>query len=189
MKTKKTLDEVDRIIFSELFKDGRTKYTTLAKKLKVTPAAVKERIDRLIEKKMLRVSSLLNTQKLYPMTAVIGIETDADGVKFLIRKLRNCPLIFQLLRTSGMHNLIISMVGKDLGQIDELLSKQIRSEPGIRHVEVNIGNTSIIPEFVQLKLLYSKNPEDTPCGLRYDDEERCPRCPIFESEKNEKQKI
>jgi len=182
MKTKKTLDEVDKFIFSELFKDGRTKYTTLARKLKVTPAAVKERIDRLIERKILKVSSLLNTQKLYPMTAVIGIETDADGVKLLVRKLRNCPLVFQLLKTSGMHNLIISMVGKDLTQIDELLSKQIRSEPGIKHVEVNIGNVSIIPEFVQLKLLHSKNPEFAPCGLRHDDEERCPACPVFKSE-------
>lgn len=182
MKTKKTLDDVNKFIISELFKDGRTKYTTLAKKLKVTPAAVKERIERLIEKKILRVSSLLNTQKLYPITAVIGIETDADGVNILIRKLRNCPLVFQLLKTSGMHNLIINMVGKDLAQIDELLNKQIRSEPGIKHVEVNIGNVSVIPEFVQLKLLYSKNPEHAPCGLRRDDEGRCPRCPTFEGE-------
>ena len=184
MKSKKIIfDDVNRFIISELLKDGRTKYTTLARKLNVTPAAVKERLDRLIDKKLLRVSALLNTRKLYPLTASIGIEADADGVNMLIRKLRNCPLVFHLVRTSGNHNLIINMVSDDIALIEDFLNKQIRSEPGIKHVEVNLGNTTTVPEFTQIRLFYSQNPDTAPCGLRFDDDMRCPRCPAFKSEK------
>ncbi len=180
MKIKNFLDEKNKFIISELLKDGRIKYTALAKKLKVTPAAIKERVERLMEKKILRISALINTSKLFPIAASIGIETDADGVNLLIRKIRNCPLVLNLIKTSGNHNLIINMVAPDISLIDDFLNKQIRVEPGIKHVEVNLGNSIIVPEYVQLRLYYTKDREFAPCGLRYDDEMRCKKCPAFE---------
>jgi|YelNatPaOPRAMG01_1025707.scaffolds.fasta_scaffold03472_12 Lrp/AsnC family transcriptional regulator for asnA, asnC and gidA len=182
MKIKNILDEKNQYLVSQLLKDGRTKYTTLAKELKVTPAAVKERVERLIEKKILKIGALLNLQKLYPLTASIGVETDADGVNLLIRKLRNCPLVFHLIKTSGNHNLIINILAPDIALIDDFINKQIRSEPGIKHVEVNLGNTITLPEFANIRLFYPKNNEVAPCGLRYDDEMRCSRCPAFSKE-------
>lgn len=179
MKTKKILeDDVNRLIISEMYKDGRTKYTALAKKLDVTPAAIKERVERLIKNKIIRVSALFNAREAFPVTACIGIECDSEGINILIRKLRNCPLVFHMTRTSGMHNLILNIVAEDMVQLESLLNNQIRSEPGIRHVEVNIGNIgTVVPEFQQLKLLYTDGTEHVPCGLRYDEKEVCLNCP------------
>jgi len=179
MKSKNFLDKTNRYIISELQKDGRTKFTTLARKLKVTPAAVKERIDRLVEKDIIKISALVNLSKLYPISAAIGIEADAECTKMLVRRLRNCPLVFHLNKTSGMHNLVLSLVATDMAQIEEFLNKQIRSEPGIKHIEVNISNDMIIPEYVPLRLYYARNPDYSPCGLPYDDDTRCPSCPAF----------
>jgi len=178
MKTKKIiLDDVNRFIISELLKDGRMKFTTLAKKLNVTPAAVKERIDRLLKNKVIRTSALLNAQMLFPLLSVIGIEADADGVNVLTRKLRNCPLVVCMIRTSGMHNLILNTATEDIHQLENFLTNQIRSEPGMKHVEVNIGNASITQEFHHIKLFYENSPEYAPCGLRADDKEVCLNCP------------
>jgi Lrp/AsnC family transcriptional regulator for asnA, asnC and gidA len=178
MKTKIILDDTNRFIISELLKDGRVKYTTLAKKLGVTPAAVKERFERLIKNKVIKVSGLLNTQLLFPVTACIGLETDSDGVNILIRKLRNCPLVVHMTRTSGMHNLIMNVVAKSMDQLDSFLNNQIRSEPGIKHVEVNIGNASIVvPDFHQVRLFYPDDPDYLPCKLRFDEKEVCTGCP------------
>jgi len=179
MKGKKILeDDVNRIIVSEMYKDGRIKYTSLARKLKITPAAVKERIERLIENKLIKVSVLFNTEKTFPVTAAIGIESDSEGTDILVRKLRNCPLVFHMSRTSGMHNLILSIVSENMEQLESLLNNQIRSEPGIRHVEVNIGNVgTVVPEFQQLRLLHTDNTEHLPCGLRYDEKIACLNCP------------
>lgn len=179
MKSKNILDEVNKYIIFELSKDGRTKLTTLAKKLNVTPAAVKERVERLIDKKILRVSALVNHQLLYPVTAVIGVEIDSDGLDKIIRRLRNCPLVFHINKTSGNHNLFIIMIAENLDFIDEYINKQIRSESGIKHVEVNIGNATILPQYTPLRLFYEKNLAEAPCGLMYDDERRCSHCPAF----------
>jgi len=177
MKIKKFLDEANLKIISELTKNGRIKLTELAKKLNVTPAAAKERVERLIKKKIISISALINPEEIYPLSACIGIEADADGTNIIIRKLRNCPLVFHLAKTSGNHSLIINMVAKDISQIEDFLNKQIRSEPGIKHVEVNLSNSIIVPKYLPLRFFPSIDPEYVACGLRVDDEERCPDCP------------
>lgn len=177
MKSKNFLDGNNLKIISELIKNGRIKLTELAKKLDVTPAAAKERVDRLVKKKIISISALINPEDIYPLSACIGIEADADGTNIIIRKLRNCPLVFHLAKTSGNHSLVISMVAKDISQIEDFLNKQIRSEPGIKHVEVNLSNSVIVPKYLPLRFFPSVDPEYVPCGLRVDDEERCPECP------------
>ena len=162
-----------------MIKNGRIKYTELARKLKVTPAAVKERVERLIDKKILHVSALLDNKQFFPVNATIGIEGDSDAVNTLTRRLRNCPLVFHLTKTAGQHNLILSIVAEDLVQVEEFLNKQIRSETGVKHVEVNIGNQLIVPEFTNIRMFHPPDEEYAPCGLRFDDEQRCSRCPAW----------
>ena len=183
MKSKKFLDESTRLVISELQKNGRIKYTALAKKLNVTPAAAKERVERLIDKKIIKVSALVNTQNLLPITTAIGIEADSEGVNILVRKLRNCPLVFHMTKTSGNHNLVISIVAKDISQLEDFLNKQIRSEPGIKHVEVNMGNATIVPEYFQLRITPDPKQNDTsPCGIRRGEIDECINCPALNSE-------
>lgn len=183
MKTKTFLDEKNKFVISELQKDGRLKFTSLAKKLNVTPAAAKERVERLLDKKIIKVSALVNAQNLFPITTAIGIEADSEGVNILIRKLRNCPLIFHLTKTSGNHNLIVSMVSKDIVQMEDFLNKQVRSEPGIRHVEVNLGNATVVPEFFQLRMILNPKENDiAPCGIRRGEVDQCVGCPALTSE-------
>lgn len=177
MKIKRGLDRTDRFIISEMIKNGRIKYTALAKKLNITPAAIKERVEKLVEKGFIKPSVLLNQSSFFPLSSIIGIEADADCVKILIRKLRNCPLIISITKTSGVHNLILHIVTKNLHQLESFLNNQIRSEPGIKHVEVNVGNTSVIPEFQQIRLYDYKEKEYVPCGLRADDKDVCLDCP------------
>ncbi len=179
MNSKYSLDKTSKFIISEMMKDGRIKYTALAKKLNITPAAVKERVERLIDKKILRVSSMVNHQQYYPVTATIGIESDAQGIDKLTRRLRNCPLVFHISRTSGNYNLIVSLLAEDLDFIDDFLNRQIRSESGVKHVEVNIGTATVTPEYTPLRMFYPDDIEEAPCGLMADDERRCPRCPAF----------
>lgn len=157
MKAKNNLDEVNRFIISEMIKDGRVTYTKLAKDIGVTPAAVKERIDRLIKNNIIRPSLLVNLHELFPVGAAIGIEADQDTVDRLIKKLHNSPSVLRLMRTSGNHNLILSMVAEDFAHLENLINSQIRSESGIKHVEVNIANSSgIIPDFTHVRMVYER---------------------------------
>jgi DNA-binding Lrp family transcriptional regulator len=180
MKIKRKLDKKDRFIISELIKDGRTKYTHLAKKLNITPAAVKERVEKLISSNFIKPSILINQNKFFSLTSVVGIEADSEGVDILVKKLKNCPLVISMIKTSGMHNLILHVASKDMQQLESFLNNQIRCEPGIKHVEVNIGNTPIIPSFQQIRLYEFKDRERVPCSIRKDEKEVCLGCPGLE---------
>ena len=190
MRKRFTLNRINRFLISELQKDGRVKLTSLAKKLKVTPAAVKERIDRLIEKRIIRISALINPENYlsdfsYPISACIGIEADSECISILAKKFKNCPLVVSIQKTAGMHNLILNMVGKDLTALEKRISEHIRSEPGIKHIEVNIGKFVAI-EFLPLKINYPIPKDFAPCGIKRDDEIRCKDCLAFVGEESEK---
>lgn len=183
MTVTKNLDDRSRYIISQLMKDGRTKYTTMAKKLGITPAAVKERVERMVDKGIIKVSALVNTQMFFPVTAVIGIEGDSEAIRILTRRFQNCPLVFHMAQTSGMHNLVISIAGEDLNSIEEFLSNHVRNERGVRHVEVNIGSSPHNPEFAQLKIGHPKLLASCPCGTSCDEcssymNRSCKGCPV-----------
>ncbi len=180
MKDKKLFSDSTRIIISELVKDGRIKYTEIGKKLGITPAAAKERVERLINRKIIKISALLNTSEIFPLVFNIGIEADPEAVDLLIKKLKNCPLVFYMAKTSGNHNLILTIVSKDMHQADDFLNKQIRSEPGIRHVEINIGNNTVVPEFMQLQLTLNTEKNTAACGVKKDQPDVCFGCPCFD---------
>lgn len=157
MKAKNNLDEVNRYIISEMIKDGRVKYTRLAKDLNITPAAVKERIDRLIKNKMIAPTILVNIHELFPVGAAIGVEADQDTVDKIVKRLSSSPNVLRIMRTSGNHNLILSIVAEDFSRLESFINSQIRSESGIKHVEVNIANSAgIIPDFAHMHMLYEK---------------------------------
>lgn len=188
-KVKDNLDETNRFIISEMIKNGRVKYTKLAKDIGVTPAAVKERVERLAKNNIIRPTALLNMQELFPVSAGIGIEADPETVKILVRKLTPCPLVLKLIRTSGNHNLIMYIVAEDFAQLESFLNNQIRSEPGINHVEVNIGHSAGgVWDFAHMKLFHEKNAENVPCGLRHDDSLVCLNCPGLVNVKKAKEK-
>lgn len=158
-KAKDNLDEVNRYIISEMIKDGRVKYTKLARDIGVTPAAVKERIDRLIKNNVIRPSVLLNIREMFPVGAAIGVEADQDAVDRLVGRLSKSPFVLRIMKTSGNHNLVLSIVAEDFAQLENLINRQIRSEPGINHVEVNIANSSgITPDFAHMRLVEEKAP-------------------------------
>ncbi|MBI4010116.1 MAG: Lrp/AsnC family transcriptional regulator [Candidatus Aenigmarchaeota archaeon] len=174
MKTSKKLDASSRVIISELGKNGRTKLTALAKKLSITPAAVKERVERLMEKNIVRVIGVLNVSELFPISSIIGIEADANTVNILIRKFRTCPLAFHLSKTTGVYNLVIGMVAEDMEHLENRINYHIRNEPGLKHVEVNIGHGAIVPEFRQLRLWQKEKTDTCICFGG-----RCDECPAY----------
>jgi len=56
-----------------------------------------------------------------------------------------------MTKTSGMHNLVMSVSTENMQQLESFLNNQIRSEPGIKHVEINIANDStVVPDFNQI---------------------------------------
>ena len=139
------VDGKDLKIIQELSEDGRRSFVEIAKKIGLSQVAVKYRVERLIESGFLKIQGLLNIEKCYNVSATIEIEADQKTVSNLIEKFERSPLIYHLVRISGRYNLMLSIVTPNLESIENFIAKEIRSDPGVKHIEVNVGELPIIP--------------------------------------------
>ncbi|MBO3802692.1 MAG: AsnC family transcriptional regulator, partial [Candidatus Brockarchaeota archaeon] len=58
------MDQIDRKIVSSLLVDGRTTFEKLGKEAGLTGVGVKKRVKKMVEQELMKVSALLNVEKL-----------------------------------------------------------------------------------------------------------------------------
>lgn len=141
----KDLDALDLKIIKMLFEDGRKPFVELAKKTGLSPVAIKNRVERLIAQGLLKIQGLLNMEKLYSVSCHILIDADKKAIFELIKKFEKSPLVYHLAKASGRFNLVMSMVAPSLLSIDDFIVKEIKSEPGVKDIDVKIGELPMIP--------------------------------------------
>lgn len=140
------LDETDLKIIQALSENGRESFVEIAKATGLSPVGVKNRVERLLEDKVLKIQGLLNIEKVYSVSANIEIEADQKTISKLIEKFEKSPLVYHLAKTSGRYNLLVSIIAPNLISIETFIAKEIRREPGVRHIDVNVGELPIIPK-------------------------------------------
>jgi len=140
------IDGLDLRILQDLSQKGRESFVEIAKETGLSPVAIKNRVEKLIEEGVLKVQGVLNMEKFYSVSAQIEIETDKKTVSDLIEKFKKSPLVYHLVKTSGRYNLIIGIATPNLQTIENFITKEIRSNPVVRHIEVNVGELPIIPK-------------------------------------------
>ena len=70
------MDHIDQKIISQLQTDGRVTYQKLAKQIGFTSMGAKKRVQKLIDKNILKISALLNAQQLNLHAAIVLIEIE-----------------------------------------------------------------------------------------------------------------
>ena len=139
------LDSIDLKIIQALAEDGRKSFVEIAKGTGLSPVGIKNRVERLIADGVLKILGFLNMEKVYAVSAHIEIEADNKTIDRLIERFEKSPLVYHLVKISGRYNLIISIVTPNLESIENFIAKEIRSEPGVKHIEVNVGELPIVP--------------------------------------------
>lgn len=142
----KELDGLDLKIIQALSKNGRESLVEIAKEIHLSPVGVKNRVEKLQKQGILKIQGLLNLRKFYSVSAQIEIEATGDIVSSLIEKFGKSPLVYHLVRTSGRYNLVVSIAAPNLETIEEFIEQEIRANPGVNHLEVNVGSLPIIPK-------------------------------------------
>lgn len=140
------LDELDLKIIQFLTQDGRKSFIEIAKKTKLSSVSVKNRVGKLIKQGIFKIHGGLCMEKFYSVSAYIGIEANRKTVSELIEKFKKSSLIYHLVKTSGSYNLIINIVAPNVKGIENFISKEIRSNPGVKRIDVNIGELPILPK-------------------------------------------
>lgn len=140
------LDATDLKIINELSIDGRKSFVEIAKKTELSQVAIKNRVEKMIEENFLKIQGQLNISKCYSVSAHVEIEATEETISKLIEKFEKSPLVYQLVKTSGRYNLLVSIVAQNLESIETIVGKEIRRDPGVKHIDVTIGELPIIPK-------------------------------------------
>ena len=139
----RTLDQVDRALIDELQRDGRASYATLAKTVGLSEAAVRQRVQRLLDSGVMQIVAITD-----PLTvnlarqAMIGITVDGD-TREIAEQLAEIDEVDYVVLTAGAFDILCELICTDDDELLELLNAKVRAIPGIRTTE----------SFVYLKLV------------------------------------
>ncbi len=140
------LDGLDLEIIKILSQDGRKPFVEIAKKTGLSPVGVKNRVEKLIAQGVLKIQGGLRIDTFNSISAYIGIEAERKTVASLVEKLEKSPLVYHMVKTSGGYNLIIDIIASNMTQVERFITKEIRSNSGVKRIEVNIGELPVVPK-------------------------------------------
>ncbi|MBB2892368.1 Lrp/AsnC family transcriptional regulator [Flexivirga oryzae] len=137
-----TLDDVSKAIIARLQTDGRAAYSAIARDIGLSEAAVRQRVQRLLDSEVLQIVAVTDPAQVgFDRQAMIGISVRGDltPVQDALSKL---PEVAYVVLTAGRFDLLVEVVCADDDHLLELLTGQIRTIGGVTETET----------FVYLKL-------------------------------------
>jgi Lrp/AsnC family transcriptional regulator, regulator for asnA, asnC and gidA len=136
-RTNHTLDDTDRAIIEQLQHDGRLPYTRLASAVGLSEAAVRQRVQRLLDNGAMQVVAVTDPLSLgLRRMAMIGVCTEGDTT-LVVTKLEAFRDIEYLVVTAGSFDIMCEVVVEDDAALLELTNR-IRSVAGVRSTETFI---------------------------------------------------
>lgn len=136
------LDETSKRIVEQLQADGRRPYATIGKAVGLSEAAVRQRVQRLIDSGVMQIVAVTDPLQVgFARQAMIGIRVLGD-VHAVADRLAETPEVDYVVITAGSFDLLAEVVCEDDDHLLELLTQRIRAIDGVRSTET----------FVYLKL-------------------------------------
>jgi Lrp/AsnC family transcriptional regulator for asnA, asnC and gidA len=129
------LDELSKTIIEKLQEDGRRSYAAIGKAVGLSEAAVRQRVQRLVDARVMQIVAVTDPMQLgFARQAMIGIRCAGDAIT-LAQKLAELPSIDYVVLTAGSFDVIAEVVCKDDDDLLELLNTKIRALPGVTSTE------------------------------------------------------
>lgn len=136
-RTANALDDTDRAIIERLQADGRTPYTRLGAAVGLSEAAVRQRVQRLLDAGVMQVVAVTNPLSIgFRRMAMIGVRTEGptEGISVALQSM---PDIDYLVVTAGSFDFMAEVVVSDDSELLELTNR-IRRVPGVLNTETFI---------------------------------------------------
>jgi Lrp/AsnC family transcriptional regulator for asnA, asnC and gidA len=136
------LDDVSKAIIEQLQEDGRRPYAAIGKAVGLSEAAVRQRVQRLIESGVMQIVAVTDPMQVgFPRAAMLGVRCDGD-VETVAEAMAAMTEVDYLVITAGGYDILAEVVCEDDDHLLEVVNRRIRAIPGVRNTET----------FVYLKL-------------------------------------
>jgi Lrp/AsnC family transcriptional regulator for asnA, asnC and gidA len=129
------LDDVSKAIIEQLQQDGRRPYAAIGKAVGLSEAAVRQRVQRLLDSGVMQVVAVTDPLELgFARQAMIGITVEGP-LEAAADALAAMEEIDYVVITAGSFDLLAEVVCESDEHLLELLSTRIRAVPGVRTTE------------------------------------------------------
>lgn len=136
------LDAVSKGIIEQLQEDGRRPYAAIGKAVGLSEAAVRQRVQRLVESGVVQIVAVTDPIQVgFSRQAMIGIKAEGD-LQALADRLAEIAEVDYVVVTAGAFDVLVEVVCEDDEHLLQVLNTEIRTLPGVRTTET----------FVYLKL-------------------------------------
>ncbi len=130
-----TLDATSKAIIEQLQEDGRRAYATIGKAVGLSEAAVRQRVQRLIEAGVVQIVAVTDPLQVgFTRQAMIGIKAEGD-LRVLADALAAMPEVDYVVITAGAFDVLAEIVCEDDEHLLTVLNDQIRTQPGVLTTE------------------------------------------------------
>jgi len=130
------LDSIDARIITHLQEDGRRPYTTIARDLGISEASVRQRVSRLLKRKVIQIVAASSPLDLGLLSAQIDIRVAGDRLQQAAEELAALPEVDFVGICAGRVDLTVGVVCRDREALFDLLVNRVRPIPGVLEVEV-----------------------------------------------------
>lgn len=129
------LDDTAKAIIRALQRDGRTPYATIAREVGLSEAAVRQRVQRLLDSDLLQVVAVTNPLQVgFTRQAMVGITTSGNSER-VAERVGALDEVVYLVTTTGRFDLLVEVVCTDDEHLLTLLHEQIRTIRGVTGTE------------------------------------------------------
>ena len=136
------VDDVGKRLIEQLQQDGRRSYAALAKTVGLSEAAVRQRVQRMVDSGLMQVVAVTDPLQVgFSRQAMIGLRVEGDLVR-VADELAKIDEVDYVVITAGSFDILLELVCEDDDHLLRVLSERIRVLPGVRDTET----------FVYLKL-------------------------------------
>jgi Lrp/AsnC family transcriptional regulator for asnA, asnC and gidA len=125
------LDDVSKAIIEQLQQDGRRSYAAIGKQVGLSEAAVRQRVQRLVDSGVMQVVAVTDPMELgFARQAMIGIRATGE-LEPIADRLAEIPEVDYVVIAAGSFDLLVELVCESDQHLLEIISRGIRTIPGV----------------------------------------------------------
>ena len=125
------LDDTAKRIIELLQGDGRLSYSAIAKDVGLSEAAVRHRVQKLIEGGVIQIVAVTDAMQMgFARQAMIGIKITGD-VQEIAAKLGTMEELDYIVITTGRFDILAELVARSDDELLDIISKQVSTIEGV----------------------------------------------------------
>ncbi len=137
-KRKVELDPLNVHLINVLQKDGRASFREISRKLKVSDATIRDRVNKLLKSGVIEeITAIVNPQKVgKEEISFIILEIEPSELTKVLSKLKDIPEIKFVCETAGKENALIMVFSENRETLKELIDQKISALPATKITQI-----------------------------------------------------